>query len=460
MKHEVGGRGDHDQFPTVRAQFVQLIGIHGFGDQFVFPLHGVFSGCYKMGIWAADDDAHRIRPRSVQDLRRHVMREELAILHEDAVAGGDEHSRKARPSVLTSWPCAIRALSRVLGTVPCYGGPEFPQLLDAPRPPNRANSMIKPSIILTCAAALAHPAGAEPYPAEVPVKAPGPHGALAGTMLRSTDGKGPVALIIPGSGPTDRDGNNPMGVQAASYRLLAEGLAARGVTTVRADKRGMFGSSSAVSDANAVTIADYVSDTAAWVRVIREQTGASCVWLIGHSEGGLVSLAAAQELGDLCGLVLVATPGKPMGDVIKAQLRANPANAPLIDAADAAIDRLNSGQKVDVSSLPQPLLPLFNPAVQEYLISAFALDPAELAARADLPVLIVQGGKDLQVPVEDASRLKAANPSAVLEILPDANHVLKNVPGDSPADNLATYGEPNLPIAEGIVTAIANFVRG
>jgi len=319
--------------------------------------------------------------------------------------------------------------------------------------------MIKRALILTCATALAHPAGAMPSAAEVAMEAPGPQGALAGTMLRSPDGDGPVALIIPGSGPTDRDGNNPMGVKAASYRLLAEGLAARGVTTVRVDKRGMFGSAAAVADANAVTIPDYVSDIAAWVRVIREQTGASCIWLIGHSEGGLVSLAAAQEVENLCGLVLLAAPGRPMGEVIRQQLRANPANAPLIAAADAAIDRLTSGQTVDVSSLPQPLLPLFNPAVQDYLISAFAIDPAELAARVDLPILIVQGGKDIQVSVEDARRLKAANPAAVLEIVPDANHVLKNVAGDNPADNLATYRAPDLPIAKVIVTLIANFVR-
>lgn len=318
--------------------------------------------------------------------------------------------------------------------------------------------MITPSVILTCAAALAHPTGALPSPAEIPIEVPGPQGALAGTMLRSGDGKGPVALIIPGSGPTDRDGNNPLGVKAASYRLLAEGLAAQGITTVRIDKRGMFGSSSAVSDANAVTIADYVSDTAAWVRVIREQTGASCVWLIGHSEGGLVSLAAAQEVGDLCGLVLVAAPGRPMGEVIRQQLRANPANAPLVEVADAAIDQLVSGRKVDASNIPEPLLPLFSPALQDYLISVFALDPAELAARIDLPILIIQGARDLQVSVDDAERLKAANPSAVLKLQPYATHTLKDVMTDAPADNLATYSNPDLPLSEGLVAAIAAFI--
>ena len=318
--------------------------------------------------------------------------------------------------------------------------------------------MIKPSIMLTCAAALAHPSNAGPSLAGIPVEAPGPHGTLAGTMLHSADGDGPVALIIPGSGPTDRDGNNPAGVKAASYRLLAEGLAAQGVTTIRVDKRGMFGSSSAVPDANAVTIADYVSDTAAWVRVIRERTGASCVWLIGHSEGGLVALAAAHEIDNLCGLVLVAAPGQPMGEVIRQQLRANPANAPFIEAAEAAIDRLNSGQKVDVSSLPEPLLPLFSPAVQDYLISALALDPAELAAGIKLPILVVQGEKDLQVSVDDARALTGANSSAQLRLLPDATHTLKDVMTDDPADNLATYSDPDLPLSEGLSEAIAAFM--
>jgi len=268
-----------------------------------------------------------------------------------------------------------------------------------------------------------------------------------------------VALIIPGSGPTDRDGNNPLGVRAATYRLLAEGLAAEGIASVRIDKRGMFASAAAIPDANAVTIADYVADTQAWVGVIRARTGASCVWLLGHSEGGLVALAAAQQVEGLCGLVLIAAPGRPLGEVLKAQLRANPANAPLLAAADSAIDQLAAGQRVDPASLHPALQALFKPALQGYFISLMALDPAELAARAQLPILIVQGGKDLQVSLSDAERLKAANPSATLTILPDASHVLKDVAGDSPADNMATYTAPDLPLASGIIAAIAGFMQ-
>ena len=278
-------------------------------------------------------------------------------------------------------------------------------------------------------------------------------------MRSSSAAQGPVALIIPGSGPTDRDGNSPFGVRAATYRLLAEGLAAEGVTTVRIDKRGMFGSAGAASDANAVTIADYVTDTDAWVKSVRAQTGASCIWLIGHSEGGLVALAAAQEVDNLCGVVLVAAAGRPLGEVIKSQLRANPANAQLLETANMAIDELTAGRRVDVATLPQPLAPMFDPAVQGFLISTFPLDPAELAAEAQLPLLILQGGKDIQVSIEDAERLKAANPEATLIILPDANHVLKDVAGDNLSDNVAAYHASDLPLSKGLISGIAAFVR-
>ncbi len=119
------------------------------------------------------------------------------------------------------------------------------------------------------------------------ITAPGPEGDLAGTLIPAAKDQ-PIVLIIPGSGPTDRDGNNPLGVTAASYRLLAEGLAQRGIGTLRIDKRGMFGSAAAVADANDFTIADYAADIATWIAAVRAETGAACLWLFGHSEGGLL----------------------------------------------------------------------------------------------------------------------------------------------------------------------------
>lgn len=302
-------------------------------------------------------------------------------------------------------------------------------------------------------------AAGTPAQASSGIEANGPNGPLRGTAVLPAK-NAPVILIIPGSGPTDREGNSPLGVRAAPYRLLAEGLAARGVGSVRIDKRGMFGSQGAVSDANDVTIADYVHDTGAWIDAIRERTGARCVWLLGHSEGGLVALAAAAAKVDhICGLILVATAGRPLGDVLKEQLRADPANASLLGAADQAIDELSAGRRVDVATLPPELSTLFNPAVQGFLISTFALDPAELASKSNEPILILQGERDLQVSVADAKRLADAAARATLVSLPDMNHVLKQVGSDERGANLATYAAADLPLAHGVADYIARFVK-
>lgn len=287
---------------------------------------------------------------------------------------------------------------------------------------------------------------------------PGPRGELAGTLVAPAGSRAAV-LIIPGSGPTDRDGDNPLGVRARPYALLADALARERVSTLRTDKRGLFASRQAIADPNAVTIDDYVDDTLAWARLLRERTGARCVWLLGHSEGGLIALAAAARHPDtLCGVVLVATAGRPLAETIKTQLRANPANAPLLDTADRALDALAAGRRVDTAGLPAPLAALFHPSIQGFLISAFARDPAQLIARIDKPVLIVQGARDLQVGVDDARALQRAQPSAALAVFADVNHVLKAVHTDDRAANLATYAAPDLPLAPDLAETIARFV--
>jgi uncharacterized protein len=310
---------------------------------------------------------------------------------------------------------------------------------------------------MMAAAALLAAAPATASPVESAIEAPGPQGALRGTMLKADGAREPV-LILPGSGPTDRDGNNPMGVSAQPYKLLAEALAGRGVTTVRIDKRGLFGSRAAVADGNDVTIADYAGDVHAWVKAIRLETKASCVWLLGHSEGGLVALAAAQRPEGLCGLVLVAAPGRKVGVALREQLRSNPANAPLLEQAEAAIASLEAGKAVDVARLHPALMPLFAPQVQRYLVDLLAQDPAALAAATSLPILIVQGERDIQVGGEDARSLAAANAKARLVMLPGVNHVLKAVASDDRAANLAIYANPDQPLAPQLVEPIVAFV--
>jgi fermentation-respiration switch protein FrsA (DUF1100 family) len=89
----------------------------------------------------------------------------------------------------------------------------------------------------------------------------------------------------------------------------------------------------------------------------------------------------------------------------------------------------------------------------------FSYDPAALIARYQGPVLILQGQRDIQVSERDARLLAAANNKATLVMLPDVNHVLKSVASDDRAANLATYANTGLPLATGVVDAIAPFVK-
>jgi pimeloyl-ACP methyl ester carboxylesterase len=307
-------------------------------------------------------------------------------------------------------------------------------------------------IELVLAAALA----VEPALAEKTISIPGPQGALEGTLRTASSGA-PVVIIVPGSGPTDRDGNTPLG-KSASYRMLAEALAAKGVATLRIDKRGLFGSKAALANPNTVTIADYAADVRAWAAAARKETGARCAWVAGHSEGGLVVLTAAQDPRNLCGVITISAAGRPMGVLMREQLKANPANAPVLEPALAAIDTLEKGGSVDAASLPAPLQPLFRPAVQTFLRDQFAQDPAKFAASLKLPLLIVLGDRDLQVKLADAEALHAAQPKSELRIIAGMNHVLKDAPADF-AGNFVTYRDPDKPIMPEVADAIASFVK-
>tara|TARA_B100000678_G_scaffold26246_1_gene19687 strand:- start:336 stop:1304 length:969 start_codon:yes stop_codon:yes gene_type:complete len=281
------------------------------------------------------------------------------------------------------------------------------------------------------------------------------HGTLEGDLEQGT----PAVLVIPGSGPTDRDGNGPLGLDAQSYKLLAEALAERGVASVRVDKRGMFASAAAIPDPNDVTVADYVADIESWADTMSARTGGECVWLLGHSEGGLhVMAAAAKDPSRYCGLLLVASPGVNVADVIRAQLAANPANAPIMPQVDAIIARLKAGETVPASEMHPGLIPLFGPQIQGFIGSMFRQEPAELIAAHDLPVLIVNGREDLQTPASDAEILAAARPDATLLLMDEVNHVLKQVPAGDRAANLASYSDPDLPLAPGLADALSEFV--
>jgi pimeloyl-ACP methyl ester carboxylesterase len=302
------------------------------------------------------------------------------------------------------------------------------------------------------------------------IEAPGPLGPLRGAMAGPATADRPVVLIVPGSGPSDRDGNMPSGIRPDTLKLLAKGLAARNITSVRIDKRGLHSSRDAVADASDVTLAAYADDLRSWIGVIRQRIGAPCIWILGHNEGGLVAMKTAltgepgTEAGNgpICGLVLAGTPGRPIGQILRDQFRAftpeGPERAPVLESVERILGEIEAGHEADLSGVSPELAGFFNPSIQPYMIDLLSHDPAEMIAAVDLPVLIVQGSNDVQVSIEDAQRLADARPGARLVILDGATHVLKTARGNDRAASLATYQDPELPLASGLVEAVAGFV--
>ncbi|MGH7028161.1 alpha/beta hydrolase [Brevundimonas sp.] len=292
-------------------------------------------------------------------------------------------------------------------------------------------------------------------PVSTPVALPSTPAPLHGTLLTPDGQARAAAVILPGSGPTDRDGNSAQfGIRAGTYRLLAEGLADRGIATIRIDKRGIGESGAAGPAEPDLRFNTNIDDARAWAAEAAAKTGRPCAWLIGHSEGALVALATAANGDDkVCGLVLLSGAGRPAGVVLREQLATLP--EPLKTEAYATLAELEAGRTV--ANPPASLAALFRPSVQPYLISWLALDPTKLAAAYDGPIFVGQGTTDLQVSVADAEAIKAAQPRADLVVWDGVNHVLKVAPADRAA-NVATYMDPALPLAPGLVEAVADFI--
>lgn len=279
-------------------------------------------------------------------------------------------------------------------------------------------------------------------------------GTLHGVLERPEGhASGLAVLIHPGSGAPDRDGNQP-GMRNNSLKLLATGLRNHGIISLRIDKRAIGASRAAGSDESKLRLETYVGDTIAWLGLLRRQAGVRQLALIGHSEGALIATLAAER-APIAALVLIAGPGRPIGDVMRDQL------APHLTPewktrVFAMLATLEAGGTI--SDVPPELMPLFRPSLQPYLRSQLAYDPAKELARITVPVLIIQGRRDLQVTVGDAERLAVMQPEARLQLIDDMNHVLKSVPDDR-AVNLASYNDPALPLTPRLIPVLADFLE-
>lgn len=311
------------------------------------------------------------------------------------------------------------------------------------------------ALLLSLGQLCAQANGLPAVPKEKEVLIPVRGGSLAATLaLPKRFKRGPVVLLIAGSGPTDRNGNNPLGGKNNSLQYLAHHLAAYGVACLRYDKRGIGASKFAGMREDSLRFDDYVADAAACIAFLRQDKHFTRVIVAGHSEGSLIGMMAARGRADA--FVSIAGAGLPAGDLLKDQLQAQA--FPDLATANAKIDSLAAGQAVHVVTATDAML--FRPSVQPYMMSWLRHDPRVEIARLDIPVLLIQGTRDIQIPESHGRALLAAQPRATLYLIEGMNHVFRIVDSDDRSANLATYRDIHLPLSFSLYNDIVDFVRG
>lgn len=275
------------------------------------------------------------------------------------------------------------------------------------------------------------------------------------------------AVMVAGSGPTDRDWSNPLiPVPSHGGRDIAVWLQGQGIGSLRYDKR-FIGSKDAKLD---ISLDAQVGDIRAAMKAARalpEAKGKKLL-LVGHGEGALLSLLAA---GEADAALLLAMPGLSMGQLIVAQVKGqlDAAGAPAEVSAqnmaylESALEAIRKGQ--DLPQAAPGVAPgvaalargLARPESRGFVRDLLDLDPWGAAQRLPVPCALVWGDRDIQTWKPDAT--PAGFKGTMIQI-PEANHLLKRETRDraglSGATAAAAYGD-NTPMAD--LSPIATWLK-
>lgn len=273
---------------------------------------------------------------------------------------------------------------------------------------------------------------------------------IDGTLLVPNDGSKIVAIIIAGSGPTDRDGNQNF-LKSNNLKKLAESLTKNGIATFRYDKRTVKQIRSGRIDPNTM-FDDFVKDASDIIDYFKNDKRFDKIYIIGHSKGSLVGMIAGKDKID--GFVSLAGAGQPIDEVITEQVTRT---APMFtEDTKRVFGILKEGNTTD--DFPVALGSIFNKQIQPFMMSWMKYNPQDEIAKLDIPVLIINGTKDLQVSVAEAELLHKASPTSELKIIEKMNHVLFTIEGDD-LENSKSYNEAFRSINDELISTIVKFIN-
>lgn len=253
---------------------------------------------------------------------------------------------------------------------------------------------------------------------------------------KSQPQKTTLIILIAGSGPTNRNGNQLKG-RNNSLKYLAEDLCKDNYAVFTYDKRVIAQIIAGTVNEKEMRFDDMITDAVTVFDYLKNKYHYSKILFAGHSEGSLIGMIAAQKT-KADAFISLAGPGRPIDEILVEQItRQTPALKEELVQSFAA---LKKGETIEIK---KPLLAsILRESVQPYMKSWMQYNPQTEISKLKVPVLIINGDKDLQVRVLDAELLQKSKPGATLNIIPNMNHVFKNITGDE-AENLASYSDPD-----------------
>jgi len=274
------------------------------------------------------------------------------------------------------------------------------------------------------------------------------HGTLINPILKE---KKPLIILIPGSGPTDRNGNNVV-MKNYSLKYLAEKLSENNIASYRFDKSVLSFSKEQLASADTLTFESFINDSKAVISYFKNLKKYSKIIVAGHSQGSLVGMIASNNKADA--FISLAGAGRSIDEILIEQIGKQ---APfLITDTEKVLNELKKGNTVE--EFNPMLVSLFNKSVQPFLISWIKYNPQEEIKKLTIPILIINGSKDIQVSNLDAELLHKSNPNSQLKIIAEMNHIFKEIKGDT-TENMSSYNNPDLPIKQELLTIITTFVN-
>lgn len=270
---------------------------------------------------------------------------------------------------------------------------------------------------------------------------------ISGTLKYISSNK--LAIIIAGSGPTDRNCNSSLGLNTNAYKMLAKSLAENEISSFRYDKRGI-GKSSRVKEGN-LDFHSFVSDLEQIIQNFNSSFEE--IYLIGHSEGALISTLALENSEKVKSLILISGSSLAFDEILIEQIEKYPKLVPLVKQH---IKEIKTGS--ELSNVNPLLASMFRPSIVPFLKSAFVIDPLFEISKIDKPILIIGGSCDMQVPVYHSEELSKYNSKAKLVIIKGMGHLMKRLDEDCLNASNA-YLDKSLPLNKILEESISSFIK-